>query len=218
MATRDSAFLWETEVLRSSRGVEPSSSGETLIDDGDWLTLREASEATGVPVSTIRKWARHENIPSFLEETDGGHLRMVSMVGIQHWANEIGRRIERTRSPKPPRSSEDIGEEIDLTAERETLDPAEVPEGSMLVPLDAWNRMLNQLGNLHEAGQQLAEARERAAKAETEALFLRERLREMREQTQQSDDEREEPESEPTPSTTSVLRRMYRDWRRHRRG
>jgi hypothetical protein len=50
----------------------------------------------------------------------------------------------------------------------------------MIVPVDAWNKMLTQLGNLHEAGQQLAEARERAAKAETEAAFLRERLAEMR--------------------------------------
>lgn len=50
----------------------------------------------------------------------------------------------------------------------------------MLVPIDAWNKMINQLGNLHDAGQQLAEARERAAKAETEALFLRERLAELR--------------------------------------
>ena len=56
----------------------------------------------------------------------------------------------------------------------------EVPNGSILVPLDAWDRLLSQLGNLHEAGQQLADARERAAKAETEAEFLRERLREMR--------------------------------------
>lgn len=61
------------------------------------------------------------------------------------------------------------------------------PSGSLsqensgvLVPLDQWTRVLNQLGNLHEAGQQLAEARERAAKAETEAVFLRERLKELR--------------------------------------
>lgn len=54
----------------------------------------------------------------------------------------------------------------------------EVP--TMLVPVDAWNKMLSQLGNLHEAGQQLAEARERAAKSETEATFLRERLSELR--------------------------------------
>ncbi len=54
------------------------------------------------------------------------------------------------------------------------------PPGTMIVPIAAWDKMLMQLGNLHEAGQQLAEARERAAKAETEATFLRERLAEMR--------------------------------------
>ena len=61
------------------------------------------------------------------------------------------------------------------------------PEGSILVPLDAWDRLLGQLGNLHEAGQQLAEARERAAKAETEAEFLKERLREMRKRVEESE-------------------------------
>lgn len=40
--------------------------------------------------------------------------------------------------------------------------------------------MLDQLGNLHEAGRELAEARERAARAETEAAFLRERLADLR--------------------------------------
>src|ERR687888_74211 len=50
----------------------------------------------------------------------------------------------------------------------------------VLVPIDAWQRMMEQLGNLHQAGQQLADARERAAKAETEAAFLRERLAELR--------------------------------------
>ncbi|MGZ8756071.1 MAG: hypothetical protein ACXW15_12885, partial [Acidimicrobiia bacterium] len=68
---------------------------------------------------------------------------------------------------------------------------AAAPEGSVLVPIDAWNKMINQLGNLHEAGQQLAEARERAARAETEASFLRERLAELRRQ--------EEPD-EPVPT------------------
>lgn len=58
-------------------------------------------------------------------------------------------------------------------------------EGSLLVPLDAWNTVLNQLGNLHEASQQMAEARERAAKAEAEAEFLREKLKNTREQLDQ---------------------------------
>ena len=57
-----------------------------------------------------------------------------------------------------------------------------VSEDSLLVPLDAWNTVLNQLGNLHEASQQMAEARERAAKAEAEAEFLREKLKNTRQQ------------------------------------
>ena len=58
-------------------------------------------------------------------------------------------------------------------------------EGSLLVPLDAWNTVLNQLGNLHEASQQMAEARERAAKAESEADFLREKLKNTRQQLEE---------------------------------
>jgi hypothetical protein len=58
-----------------------------------------------------------------------------------------------------------------------TSEPAAptIPDGTMLVPVDAWNRVLDQLGNLHEAGQDLAEARERAARAETTAEFQVER-------------------------------------------
>ena len=58
-------------------------------------------------------------------------------------------------------------------------------EDSLLVPLDAWNTVLNQLGNLHEASQQMAEARERAAKAEAEAEFLREKLKNTRNQLEE---------------------------------
>ena len=53
---------------------------------------------------------------------------------------------------------------------------------TLLVPLDAWNTVLNQLGNLHESSQLMAEARERAAKAEAEADFLREKLKNTRQQ------------------------------------
>lgn len=66
-----------------------------------------------------------------------------------------------------------------------TTGPPEPPPGTMLVPVDAWNKMLMQLGNLHEAGRELAEARERAAKAETEATFLRERLKESRDRSRE---------------------------------
>lgn len=242
MANRDSAFLWETEALRSagtsasSRGAR--SVGEDLLRAGDWLTLREASEVTGVPTTTIRKWARHDNIPSFLEKTPDGHLRVVSLAGIREWASQIGREIHDNEPEAEPQPHQD---EIDLTSPDNLGGPTAdqpIPEGSMLVPLDAWNKVLNQLGNLHEAGQQLAEARERAAKAETEALFLKERLSEMRTELEktreaivslgavsdsETDLERTDESRNPAPSPATlsgtaagVARRLYQGWRQRR--
>ena len=78
------------------------------------------------------------------------------------------------------KSEESASEERPVENPKENV---EIPEeGSLLVPLDAWNTVLNQLGNLHEASQQMAEARERAAKAELEAEFLREKLKNTRQQ------------------------------------
>lgn len=181
MVDRDTAFLWETEALRSViHRPMPRGRVEQVDADEDWLTLREANEVTGIPVPTLRKWARGDNVPSRLEETRTGQLRMVSLQGIYQRAGELGREV-RTRPAQPPRDARkpNAPAEVDLTPDDGEAG-AEVREGTMLVPLDAWNKILNQLGNLHEAGQQLAEARERAAKAETEATFLKERLAELR--------------------------------------
>lgn len=91
----------------------------------------------------------------------------------------------------------------------------------MLVPLDAWERLLLQLGNLHEAGQQLADARERAGKAETEAQFLRERLGEVRAErdalrrAQEPPAQPEPPPAKaPRPTSRSRLRELYEEFRR----
>lgn len=102
----------------------------------------------------------------------------------------------------------------------------------MLVPIDAWDKMLIQLGNLHQAGQQLAEARERAARAETEAAFLRERLAEYRatgsaaeaapppppptEEGPVGGDHREQAKPVKMPSFTAYLWRMAASGRRRR--
>ena len=67
----------------------------------------------------------------------------------------------------------------------ETTSNFSTPEESLLVPLDAWNTVLNQLGNLHEANQMMAVARERAAKAEAESEFLREKLKTIRQQLEE---------------------------------
>lgn len=163
MAEGDSAFLWESEALRS---MAPRPTPPPPDRDPDWVTLREAHEKTGIPISTLRKWARRAAVPTFLEETSTSQLRMVSLRAVLEHAEDLGREVAQ-RTPQPPSKPP-------AAAEPET------PPGTMLVPIDAWDKMLMQLGNLHEAGQQLAEARERAAKAETESRFLRERLAELR--------------------------------------
>ena len=136
------------------------------------MTLREAEAATGIPLNTLRKWSRKSAIPSYLESDGELSLRMVDLDAVITHAHELGRKTAPVSGEEEQEAQDDPDEE-----ENEMVT---APEGTLIVPLDAWNKMLNQLGNLHEAGQQLAEARERAAKAETEATFLRERLAELR--------------------------------------
>jgi hypothetical protein len=56
----------------------------------------------------------------------------------------------------------------------------------MLVPREAWQKALEQLGNLHQLAEQLADASARAAKAETIEGFLREQNQELRAQLEQA--------------------------------
>ncbi len=81
----------------------------------------------------------------------------------------------------------------------------------MLVPRDAWDKLLDQLGNLHEAGMQLASARERAAKAETETTFLRERLTEMR---AERDELKDLTRTQPIPAASRESAPTDRWWTR----
>ena len=79
--------------------------------------------------------------------------------------------------------SADIQEETPTEEERPTEEIVENTEGdNLLVPIQAWENVLKQLGNLHEANQLMAESRERAAKAEAEAEFLREKLKNTRDE------------------------------------
>ncbi|MGI9601831.1 MAG: hypothetical protein ACR2QE_08095 [Acidimicrobiales bacterium] len=68
---------------------------------------------------------------------------------------------------------------------------------AMLVPIDSWTRIVDQLANLHQAGQELAEARERAAKAETEAAFLRQQLADSRKGRRRTGESDRSAASEP---------------------
>ena len=212
---------WETEALRESRSrhtERPLVSKRTPELPDDLVTLREAHESTGIPVNTLRKWARRNHVASTLDSSKQPALRMVSLSEVQARPATLGR-----TEPDPGSASPEPAEVATSTG------GAEAPEGTMLVPIDAWNKMLIQLGNLHESGQQLAEARERAAKAETEATFLRERLAELRTAASASPavggrqpvspvvEERGQEPVEPHTETTSLWRVVYRGWQHRRR-
>lgn len=185
---------------------------------------------TGVPVSTLRKWAMGGNVATYMEETPVGQLRMISLQAVYERAEELGRKV----SGQPPTAAASKSASKSKPRHRSPSRPAaepDIPPGTTLVPLDAWNKMMLQLGNLHEAGQQLAEASARAAKAETEATFLKERLAELRAELAKAD-EREPsppkreppmqamPESDSTPmppTSIGVLRQIYSFWRRRPR-
>lgn len=202
MTGHDSAFLWETAAIRAAARRRPEVAGAER--PGAWVSLRDASDATAIPVETLRKWARRATIPTYLEERPGmPSVRMVDLAGVRRRAAQLGRDLPRIKEQAP-------------LVPVEPAVPAPVaaaPLGTMIVPIDAWNKMLNQLGNLHEAGQQLAEARERAAKAETEATFLRERLAELR--SQPTSDVGPEPPASVTPEQPpeKVWRYLVRRWR-----
>lgn len=182
-------------VVRSTR-PQPHTAAE-LPAGINWMTLRQAHDQTSIPVSTLRKWAKRGKVRARIVREDGRDLRLVAFGDVIDRAKALERAVHPSQSVVDLRSPERVEAIVDLR-EMEEEQPAgvtapasvpepppgravpEVPEGSILVPIDAWDRLLGQLGNLHEAGQQLAEARERAAKAETEASFLKERLRDMR--------------------------------------
>jgi hypothetical protein len=206
----DASQRWETEALRTGSGSrkkppqpsakqQPMNTGSAtpvepdLPDpdpDTNWVTLREAEVETSVPLNTLRKWCRKSAIPSYLESDGELTLRMVDLDAVITHAHDLGRETAHAPDPEPLLPAVD--------GDDPTNEPPAPPEGTLIVPLDAWNKMLNQLGNLHEAGQQLAEARERAAKAETEATFLRERLAEVRKQETEHRAQNEEHSSQFT--------------------
>jgi hypothetical protein len=91
--------------------------------------------------------------------------------------------------PENKKINEDVSNEVELNTEKEVV-VENISSDNLLVPIEAWENVLKQLGNLHEANQLMAESRERAAKAEAEAEFLREKLKNTREELETSKQKR----------------------------
>lgn len=159
----DPGLIWDRRPKPPVRPARPAPATEPPL--GGRISLREAEHRFGVTASTLRGWARRATIDAVLADGPGGRRWMVTPESVAHHLAH-GARDGAPARPAAPRGRDATGPSTDGSA--------------MLVPRDAWDRLMDQLGNLHEAGLQLAEARERAAKAETEASFLRERLGEIR--------------------------------------
>ena len=173
-------------------------------------TLTEASDRFGVSVGTLRRWARDGRVDAIKDTATTPHRWMVDPDSVAAMAAQ---RAVAPRAKSVPTGQRATGPTEDGSA--------------MLVPRDAWDRLMDQLGNLHEAGRALGDARERAAKAETEALFLRGRLAELRAERDrlidQSGTEQHaaQPEPQPTPQHAAGSRGVFEgrmaEWARRAR-
>lgn len=199
--SRDPASIWEkggTRVRRPSPPAAPSpataapGAAHRLPEDRPStparIGLKEASRRYGVAPATLRAWCRAAEVDAVMGRGPQGRQWMVIPASVAARKRRAGAGGKAAAGPTTGGSA-------------------------MLVPRDAWDRLLAQLGHLHEAGQQLAEARERAAKAETEATFLRERLAEMR---QERDGLRQQLE-EPPPAAAAERRPFRLSFRRRPR-
>ncbi|HUG75124.1 MAG TPA: helix-turn-helix domain-containing protein [Acidimicrobiia bacterium] len=188
----DPAFVWDRNaVTRTSKPSPTAPTASQAVEFGDRITIKEAEQRFGVSVPRLREWARGGSINAVKGPGPrGGRMWLVTAESVaRHLADERREAAPPAMSPAPRPAS--------VSTPPARTGPTE--DGTaMLVPRDAWDRLMDQLGNLHDAGVQLAEARERAARAETEAGFLRERLTELR---TERDDYKSKVERNPTSST-----------------
>ena len=118
---------------------------------GEWIPLRDASLEAGVSISTLRNWYRKGLVDSRMETGPNGDQRLVRKDQVLARSNGQARSNGAARSATPP-------------VEPET-------SGSELVPVAR---------ALPDLIKELADARERAGRAETKAEFLSEQLSEAR--------------------------------------
>ncbi len=165
----DPAFTWDQPKPKTPRAPRDPAAA-ALPPTGERITLREAEHRFGVPVATLRTWARKGAVDAVMTADQGQRQWVVTPESVAHHLSRAAKTV-----PRPGRKAATKGKPTGRRATGPTGDGT-----AMLVPRDAWDRLIDQLGNLHETGLMLAEARERAARAETEAGFLRERLAEIR--------------------------------------
>jgi hypothetical protein len=122
------------------------------FDQPSWVTLREASGAVGVSVSALRKAYRAGRLEA--RDEDGPY-------GVQKRV-----RLDEVRAVMGTSSSPSMA--------------APRTDGRTLVLLEEARRGWDAVAALHQAAQELADARERAGRAEGEARVYAELVEELR--------------------------------------
>lgn len=151
-------------------------SGNGADPDERWVTLRDANAETGASVSALRKWYRKGTVRS--EERDGPH-------GLQRyvWLADVKTRQRVWAEVQDQMGQPGPAVELELDSEHRISDVGP-PPGMLLVPLEAWQRTLDTVAGgmtaVHQAGQELAAAREDAGVERTKREFLAGQLAEVR--------------------------------------
>src|SRR5665811_2570709 len=81
----------DSRESRDRRRARPVVSQDRAIplQEGEWVTLREASDAIGIPINTLRKWCRHETVDSYLEADGDLTLRVVELESVRNRARAL---------------------------------------------------------------------------------------------------------------------------------
>ena len=141
----------------NGRARSKAGSGKEQPRHEEWVTLRRASEATGVSISTLRSWYRKGAIDSRVEKGPNGGQRIVRL-------EEVAERTKppATKAPAAKAGSNGSGPARGASNGRGA-------SGGVKVPAE-----------VREVIEDLAVARERAGRAEARADLLEKEVIELR--------------------------------------
>jgi hypothetical protein len=145
---------------KKSRSTLPKKSAKSNGSHSRWVTLREASDQTGISVSTLRNWYGKGLVNSRVEKGPNGAQRLVML-------EEISERVAAKNSNSHSNSSSSNSSAGTPSTAAAATQPA----------ADAGDRSLSVLI------EELALARERAGRAEARAELLAQQLTEARAQS-----------------------------------
>lgn len=132
-----------------------------------WVPLAEAAERAGVNPSTLRNWARNGKVESRTANGSGGPRRLVRL-------EEVVARASGDSAPGPVRGG---GGDPSTDGAKKRSKSIEEDLGAQLVPV---------MKALPDMIRELAEARERAGRAEAKVEFLSDQLAELRSRREES--------------------------------